>query len=159
SRLRREVGPEQARAVLALLGGRRSAATKFPDAARLFFDRESAEQATAEAVARHTAARFAGATRTADPGCGAGGDPLALAEHAPVIAVDRDPARLARGAANAAVRGLSIEVAEADIEAYALPPDVDAAWLDPARRDEGGRVHDPEQWSPPLSVAARIASS
>ena len=49
-RLRREVAPEDARAVLALLEGRRSAAAKFTDAERLFFDRESAEQASTEAV-------------------------------------------------------------------------------------------------------------
>ncbi len=158
-RLRREVAPEQARVVLALIEGRRSARAKFEDASRLFFDRESAEQASAEVVARHTAARFAGSTRIADLGCGAGGDALALAVHAPVLAVDRDPARLALVAANAEVRALPIEVAEASVEAFALPPDIDAVWLDPARRDDGGRVRDPEQWSPPLSVAVRIASS
>ena len=158
-RLRRDLAPEEARAVLALLEGRHSAATKFANAAPLFFDRESAEQATSEVVARHTAARFAGATHIADLGCGAGGDALALAEHALVIAVDRDPARLALVAANAAVRALSIEVVEASVESFALPPDIDAAWLDPARRDEGGRVRDPEQWSPPLSTAIRIASA
>ena len=157
--LRRDHTPEQARAVLALLEGRRSARAKFEDAARLFFDRESAEQASAEVVARHTAARFAGSTRIADLGCGAGGDALALAVHAPVLAVDRDPARLALVAANAEVRALPIEVAEARVEDFALPSDVDAVWLDPARRDDGGRVRDPEQWSPPLSVAVRIASS
>ena len=158
-RLRRDHTPEQARAVLALLEGRRSARVKFEDAARLFFDRESAEQASAEVVARHTAARFAGSRRIADLGCGAGGDALALAAHAPVLAVDRDATRLALVAANAEVRGLPIEVAEASVEAFALPPDIDAVWLDPARRDAGGRVRDPEQWSPPLSVAVRIASS
>jgi len=158
-RLRRDLDPAQARAVLALSEGRRTAAGKFADAARLFFDRESAEQATAEPVARHTAARFAGTNRIADLGCGAGGDALALAAHAPVLAVDRDPARLALAAANAEARALPIEVAEASVEAFALPGDIDAAWLDPARRDAGGRVRDPEQWSPPLSVAVRIAST
>lgn len=158
-RLRRDLTPEQARAVLALLDGRRAASAKFEDAARLFFDRESAEQATAEVVARHTAARFAGARRIADLGCGAGGDALALAAHAPVVAVDRDPARLALVAANAEVRALPIEIAEASVESFALLPDLDAIWLDPARRDDRGRVRDPEQWSPPLSVAIRIASS
>jgi SAM-dependent methyltransferase len=158
-RLRRECTPEQTRAVLALLEGRRSADAKFTDAASLFFDRESAEQASAEAVAGHTAARFVGAVRIADLGCGAGGDALALAMHAPVIAVDRDPARLAFVAANAQVRTLPIDVAEASVEAFVLPADVDAAWLDPARRDDSGRVRDPEQWSPPLSVAVRIASA
>jgi len=110
-------------------------------------------------VARHTAARFQGARRIADLGCGAGGDALALAERAPVLAVDRAPARLALVAANAAARALPIDTIEASVEEYVLPPDIDAAWLDPARRDDGGRVRDPEAWSPPLSVAVRIASS
>ena len=162
-RLRRETTSEQARAVIALIEGRRSAAGKFADATRLFFDRASAEQATTEAVARHTAARFVGCTLIADLGCGAGGDTLALAVHAPVLAVDRDPARLALVVANAEVRGLPIEVTTASVEAFVqsgtLPPDIDAIWLDPARRDESGRVRDPEQWSPPLSIALRIASS
>lgn len=158
--LRRRLAPEQARAVLALIEGRRSARAKFADASALFFDRESAEQATSERVARHTAARFAAATRIADLGCGAGGDALALAEVAPVLAVDRDPGRLALLEANAAARGLGerVEARLGDIASTALPPGVDAVWLDPARRDERGRTLDPEAWSPPLSEAIRIAT-
>lgn len=158
--LRRRLTPEQARAVLALVEGRRAASAKFSDAGRLYVDRESAEQATSETVARHTAARFEGATRIADLGAGAGGDALALAEVAPVVAVDRDPGRLALLAANADVRGLAgrIEAVEASVGEVALPDDVDAAWLDPARRDARGRTLDPERWSPPLSEALRIAS-
>lgn len=158
-RLRANLAPEAARAVLALIEGRRAAAGKFADADRLFFDRESAEQASAETVALHTAARFAGARCIADLGCGAGGDALALAEQAPVIAVDRDPERLTLAAANAEVRGAPIEIAEGTVETFALPAAVDAAWLDPARRDAAGRVRDPERWSPPLSVALRVAAS
>ncbi|GMU39497.1 MAG: methyltransferase [Chloroflexota bacterium] len=159
--LRRRLTPEQARAVLALVEGRRAAAGKFADVGRLYFDRESAEQATSETVARHTVARFAEAARIADLGAGAGGDALALAEVAPVIAVDRDPVRLALLAANADARGLlgRIEAVEASVEAFAAPSDVDAAWLDPARRDARGRTLDPERWSPPLSEALRIASA
>lgn len=158
--LRRAIHPEQTRAVLALIEGRRSAAGKFADAGRLFFDRESAEQSTSETVARHTAARFAGVRRVADLGCGAGGDALALAQVAPVLAVDRDPVRLALLEANADARGVGarIEVVESTIAELVLPGDVDAAWLDPARRDARGRTLDPEAWSPPLSDAVRIAS-
>ncbi|MFA7250271.1 MAG: methyltransferase domain-containing protein, partial [Dehalococcoidia bacterium] len=158
-RLRRDCTAEEARAALALIEGRRSAAPKFADAARLFFDRASAEQGTAEVVARHTAARFAGARRIVDLGCGAGGDALALAAHAPVLAVDSDPGRLAMVAANAAVRALPIDVARGDIGTFALPADGDAVWLDPARRDTAGRLRDPEAWSPPLSVTVRVAAS
>src|SRR5690606_33554621 len=133
-----------------------SAHAKFEDAERLFVDREAAEQATSSVVAEHTAARFAGATRIADLGCGAGADALSLARHAPVLAVDLDPGRAAMAVANAAVRGLPIEALVGDVREVSLDA-VDAAWLDPSRRDSSGRVTDPERWSPPLSEAIRIA--
>src|SRR5439155_19733595 len=106
------------------------------DADRLFFDRESAQQATSERVAAWTAARYAGATLIADLGCGAGGDALALAQRAPVVAVDRDAARVAMLRANAALRGVAarIDPREGDAGSAALPAGVDAAWLDPPRR-------------------------
>lgn len=159
-RLRGEYGAPQSRAALALVAGRISAAAKFTDAGRLMLDREAAEQATSETVARWTARRFAGARRVADLGCGAGGDALALAEVVPVLAVDRDPSRVAMARANAAVRGLTgrLDVIEGDVRAP-LPAEIDAVWLDPARRDGSGRTLDPEAWSPPLSEAVRIAST
>ena len=156
--LRRDHPAERARAALALAIGRRSAAAKFHDAHRLFFDRESAEQASNEHVARHTAARFAGQVRVADLGCGAGGDLVALAAEARVVAVDRDPTRLAMARANARVRGLSDRTAfvEADLS-VADTAACSVAWLDPARRDPGGRVLDPDRWSPPLGTAIEVA--
>ncbi|TAK76837.1 MAG: class I SAM-dependent methyltransferase, partial [Dehalococcoidia bacterium] len=159
-RLRGAYGPSQARAALALAAGRTAGASKFTDAGRLILDREAAEQATSEVVARWTARRFAGTRLVADLGCGAGGDALALAEVAPVFAVDRDPARVAMARANAAARGLDarLEVSEGDAS-DALPAEVDAVWLDPARRDGSGRTLDPYAWSPPLAEALRIAST
>jgi len=159
-RLRTAVGGPASRAALALAAGREAAAGKFADAGRLFFDREAAEQATSEPVARWTARRFAASGRVADLGCGAGGDALALAEVAAVLAVDRDAGRLAMLRANAAARGLTARIEAAEGDALApLPPGVDAAWLDPARRDASGRTLDPEGWSPPLAEAVRVASS
>ncbi len=154
--LRRTHSPEEARRAVALAEGRAAAAAKFADAARLFFDREAAEQATSDIAARHTARRFAGSRRIADLGCGAGADALALAEHAPVLAVDLDAGRAAMTEANAAVRGARIEAAVGDAIDTDLAA-VDAVWLDPARRDDSGRVLDPERWSPPLSVALGLA--
>lgn len=157
-RLGEAYGRTHARAAVALIEGRKAAATKFADAPALFCDRESAEQASGDRVARHTAARFAPFQRIADLGCGFGGETLALAEHAQVTAVDRDPARLAMLEANAELRGLSARITarEAEIEQWE-PEQIDAVWLDPSRRDQRGRRFDPEQWSPPLSVALRIA--
>ena len=158
-RLRGTYTAAQSRAALALVAGRISASAKFEDAARLMFDREAAEQATAEPVARWTARRFEGARLIADLGCGAGGDALALAEVARVLAVDRDPSRVAMARANAELRGVTERLAVRVGDALdPLPPEVDAVWLDPARRDESGRTLDPDAWSPPLSEALRIAS-
>ncbi|MDA1002113.1 MAG: methyltransferase domain-containing protein [Chloroflexi bacterium] len=158
--LRRTYTPDQARAALALVDGRRVAAAKFPDGDSLFCDRDAAEQASSQPVAVWTARRFAGMQRIADLGCGMGGDALALAHHAAVLAVDRDPARVAMTAANAAVRGLAhrVQTVVADVQTLALPAEIDAAWLDPARRDARGRVRDPERWSPPLADALTLAS-
>ena len=153
--LRREHSPEEARWAMTLAEGRASAASKFPDASELFFDREAAEQATSEVVARYTARRFQGAQRIVDLGCGAGADALALSAYAPVVGIDFDPGRVAMTDANAHVRHADIEarigdVLDVDLGAF------DAAWLDPARRDGAGRVLDPERWSPPLSAALRL---
>ncbi len=154
--LRRTHTSDQARWAVTLAEGRSAASAKFEDAARLFFDRDAAEQATSEVVARHTAARFAGATRIGDFGSGAGADALALAVYAPVLAVDLDPGRAALAAANATVRTLPIETLVADLRDVPLES-LDAVWLDPARRDSSGRITDPERWSPPLSEAIRTA--
>jgi SAM-dependent methyltransferase len=158
-RLRRRLDARQARAAVALVEGRAVAARKLPDAERLICDRDAAEQATSELVARHTAQRFAGAHRVADLGCGMGGDALAIARHAPVLAVDADPARLAMVEANAEARALAHRVVtmRAEIETFSLPSIVDAVWLDPSRRGERGRTLDPRRWSPPLDVAIEIA--
>ena len=57
----------------------------------MWFERTGLEQATAEPVARHKARRFAGRTATViDLCCGIGGDTLALADWAEVVAVDLD---------------------------------------------------------------------
>lgn len=159
-RLRGTYSAAQSRAALALVAGRTSASAKFEDADRLIFDREAAEQATAEPVARWTARRFEGARLIADLSCGAGGDALALAGVAHVLAVDRDPSRVAMARANAELRGLTARLDVRVGDALdPLPPEVDAVWLDPARRDEGGRTLDPDAWSPPLSEALRVAST
>jgi len=159
SQLRKTNEPANARAVLALALGRRTAASKFPDGVRLFCDRAAAEQASSEVVATHSAQRFEGATHIADLGCGMGGDALALARHSPVIAVDLEPGRAAMTVMNADVRGLAdrIDVRVADLADFEPSGDAELAWLDPDRRDDIGRVLDPERWSPPLSSAIEVA--
>ena len=77
--LRRRFPPEQAGALAALARLRRRAATKFPDAERLFFTAEALEQATTHAIATHRAAwidAHAPPGPVLDLGCGIGGDTL-----------------------------------------------------------------------------------
>ena len=104
--------------------------------------------------AAHHAARYAaaGVTKVADLGCGIGGDAVALAGlDLPVLAVDRDEAAAALATINLMpFPHASVECADA-LEIDLVERGVDAVFADPARRAEGRRITDPEQWSPALS--------
>lgn len=159
SRLREELPPELAQALLETALLRREAAAKFTRAEEMYFTREALEQASAEPVARRRARRFAaaGVAHVADLGCGIGGDALALTEHSEVTGIDRDLVRLAMARENAGAYGHAgrFRPLQADLET--LPPfPVDAFFFDPARRDERGRrIHSVAGYRPPLSLAAR----
>ena len=160
---RERLGPERAQAALEMALLRQRAERKFSRAAEMFFTRDGLEQATAEPVAAHRAARFAaaGARTVADLGCGIGSDALALAgAGADVVAIDRDPLRLLMAKANAAVYGLTERLALVQADLLALPPlPVDAFFFDPGRRAGGGprgapsrRLHTGAAYQPPLSL-------
>lgn len=92
---------------------RRTADRLGPDADRMFFTPDGAEQATRRPVADHRAARFAAAGRqhVLDLCGGIGSDALALARAGmTVTAVDIDPLATAMTAANAAALGLANRV-------------------------------------------------
>ncbi len=139
-----------------------------PDADRMWLTEAGLEQATRRVVADLHAERFAqvGARVVADLCCGVGGDLLALARAGlpRVVGVDRDPVTAAVAAANAAALGMAdrVEVRCEDVTSSSLD-DVDAVFVDPARRGPHGRALDPRQWSPPLSfvldVAGRVAAT
>jgi SAM-dependent methyltransferase len=155
---------------------RRRARPKFgPDADRMWFTADGVEQATRVEVADHRAARFAalGAslgrpTRIADLCCGVGGDLLTLAAAGcDVTGYDRDE--------------LTVEVARANIVSLApnrrgnRPPAVecldvetldalsrrgfDAAFLDPARRQQGRRTFDVRAYSPSWQYVVNLLAS
>ncbi len=155
-RLERVYPPGLARAAVEQAILRRRAAAKFPAAGRMYFTREALEQASSAAVAGHRAGRFAGLRRVFDLGCGIGGDALALAGQAPVVAVDRDPLRLALLAANADVLGLGgrLQPVQADVRrpGWRFPPE-SGGFFDPTRRHHGRRVRSPEDYEPPLTTA------
>ncbi|MCP3819927.1 class I SAM-dependent methyltransferase [Streptomyces sp. A3M-1-3] len=181
TRLRREHPAELVSAALGQARLRQRAVAKFgaEDAFRMFFTPNGVEQATRTSVAAHRARRFAslGVRGVADLCCGIGGDAIALARAGvSVLAVDRDPLTCAVARANAEVLGLAdlisvrcADVTEVDTSAY------DAVFVDPARRGgsprgvarsaslrgggraTGGRIFDPEAYSPPLSWAIEAA--
>ncbi|MFJ8588134.1 methyltransferase domain-containing protein [Streptomyces sp. NPDC093595] len=167
SRLRREHPAELVTAALGQARLRQRAVAKFgaEDAHRMYFTPHGVEQSTRAAVAAHRAARFAelGVRSVADLCCGIGGDAIALARAGiRVLAVDRDPLTAETARANAEALGLAglievrrADVTETDTAAY------DAVFVDPARRGGrgGGRIFDPEAYSPPLSWAVGTARS
>jgi SAM-dependent methyltransferase len=155
---RRGVEHTLARAALETVLLRRLAAAKFTRAGDMFFLREALEQASSEELARHRAGRFIGARRIADLGCGIGGDTLALAEQAPVAAVDREEVRLWMARENVAAyrprHPAAFFLADLTAEGVLAFPELRkaAVFCDPARREDGRRVFSVRRYSPPLGV-------
>ena len=162
--LRRAASPALASAAVETVLLRRRAA-KFSRAGSMYFTREALEQASAEVIARYRAERFAGRRLVVDLGCGIGGDTIALASVAGrVVAVDRDPLRLAMARANTEAYGLGEKArfVEADVTAAApqLLQDADAAFFDPARRTTTGkRIYSIHAYEPPLTILRQQAAS
>ncbi len=154
ARWRQRLEPEKVSAAWAQVLLRRSAATKFSRAEEMLFDRVGLEQATDEIVAHHKARRFAGFDQVVDLCCGIGGDVIALAGVASVVAVDWSNVRLSMAAHNAEVYDRRIATLEGD--AAFVRPDADAVHVDPDRRATGRRRHAAESGSPDLSELERI---
>ncbi len=148
--LRRDYPPDLVAAAFTLHDLRIRAAIKFERAAEMLFTRPGLEQATAESLSRHRAARFTNSTRIADLCTGIGGDLIALAAHAPVLAVDRDPLHLRMASHNAGIYdvAMNVDAREADVQALDLTG-IDAVFIDPARRTPDRRLG-PNLTEPPL---------
>jgi hypothetical protein len=159
SRLRQNLPPEQAQAVLETVLLRQLGTAKFSRAAEMYFVREALEQASSEIVSTYRAGRFtaAGFEQLADLGCGIGGDALALAEKAHVIGVEWDPVRLAMAQENVRVYGRAAHFQPLQSDLLELSPlPVQACFFDPARRDEyGRRLFSVYEYRPPLSLIDR----
>jgi SAM-dependent methyltransferase len=140
------------RAALEIALLRMMARAKFTHADAMYFTREALELSTAETVARHRARRFAGFEVVGDLCCGIGGDAIALAGVARVVAVDRDPLRLAMTGQNLLAHGCRdrVELRQADLNREP-PPEAAALFFDPSRRPAGADdfVRDCE---PPLDL-------
>ncbi|MHB0928916.1 MAG: methyltransferase domain-containing protein, partial [Candidatus Nanopelagicales bacterium] len=168
------LAPQQRAAVLTQAELRQRAAGRWNEPhGGLFFTRPGLEQATRPALARWRAERLRGygVRAIADLGCGLGLEALALAGAGLLVtAVELDAETAALAQANLA--GLVTEVRLGDVTDPALLEpllaEVDAVFLDPARRDpaaprsidgrSGQRVSDPSQWSPPWSWITALAA-
>jgi hypothetical protein len=161
SRLRASHPAELVAAALAQRELRDRAGAKFSQAERMWFTREGLEQASAEPLARHRAARYAGFPVVADLCCGIGGDLLALAPGRTALAVDLDGLQLRMARRNAGLYGAGeVAAARADVRDLRLPPTL-AVFVDPARRAGGRRLPVGES-RPPLAwclgLAAEVAA-
>lgn len=160
SRWRKSHAPGVVAAAVRLAEGRRRGAAKFTRADRMWFEPTGLEQATGEAVARHKARRFAARTATVvDFCCGIGGDTLAIAHGADVLAVDSDPGMGRRALWNARVYGVGARVAavRARAESFGIPR---GAWvhIDPDRRARGApRSRDLAGYEPGLGFLQTLA--
>ncbi|MEU2154785.1 class I SAM-dependent methyltransferase [Streptomyces sp. NPDC019396] len=161
TRLRREHPAELVSAALTQARLRQRAVAKFgaDDAYRMYFTPNGVEQSTRRSVAAYRAARFRdiGPAQVTDLCCGIGGDAIALArEGFAVEAVDRDPLTAEAALLNVrtVVETPLITVTCADVMEYDLDRS-ESLFIDPARRGggRGGRIFDPEAYSPPLSWA------
>jgi len=157
TRLRREYPPDVVAAALDLCLLRKKGQNKFARADEMYFTRQALEQASAEIVSRYRAKRFARYPRVVDLCCGIGGDALALATHAEVLAIDADPIRARMAEANAGVYGVGecLQAVCSDVTAYAFAKGV-AAWADPSRRVAGRRVFATDAYRPPLSALLEL---
>src|SRR5215472_14051620 len=155
--LRARYPVELVTAALAQQELRLRARAKFSRALDMYFTRPGLEQASAEVIAGHRSARYAGAGLVADLCCGIGGDLVALAAGRGVLAVDRDRLHLRMAQANADVYGVAagLFAVAADVREVSLR-DVDAVFIDPARRAGGRRLRTGDS-EPPLDWCLALA--
>ena len=155
--LRGPYGPTLAAAAVEMAVLRARAVGKFSRASEMYFTREALEQATPEPVAQHRASRYQHGATTWDLCCSIGGDLIHLARTVGAAAgVDLDPLRLRMAGCNAEVYGVGdrVRLEQTDAAAWEAPPGA-SIFFDPARRQDGRRVFDPEHYHPPLTLIDR----
>jgi hypothetical protein len=163
--LRAEYPADLIAAALTQQALRVAARDKFSRADQMLFTRAGLEQASSELTGQHAAERFAAAGVVADLCCGIGGNLVALAAaptgagHRRVVGVDSDPLSLAFARHNVSVCAPSNRAAyvRADVTDFGLAG-VDAAFIDPARRDERGRLPG-GRYLPPLDWCLKLADA
>lgn len=163
TRLRKSAVPELAVAAWEQSDLRKRGEAKFgPLAAQMYFVREALEQASGRGTAAYHALRLkaSGAGTVCDLGGGIGGDALAFARTGlRVTLYERDPVRTAFAEENARVWELTAQVSVSPSDFTEAQLSTDAAWLDPARRQNSRCVSDPEDYTPPLSWLHTLTQS
>lgn len=153
TRLRQQLSPREASAVLQTLRLREKAKTKFPRcASSMLFTDDALQQASHPATRRYRS-RIIDARSLLDLCCGIGSDTLAFtAAGGQALGLDIDPVRIAIARHNAEVMHLDARFEFADVRT-SIPAGYDCIFFDPARRDEQGRrIRDVERYLPPLSL-------
>ncbi len=153
ARWRKVFAPDVVAAALRLAESRRKGLPKFSRANAMWLDPVGVEQSTAEVVARHKAARFAGA-RVVDLCSGIGGDALALGQvsDGPTWAVDADPGMARRTRWNAEVYGAHVFPIVARAERLTIPHG-SLLHADPDRRhDRTTRARSIADYAPNLAT-------
>ena len=159
-RWRKQHTAEWVSAAVRLVESRRKATSKFARADAMWFNSVGLEQATSELVAEHKARRFADASLVIDLCSGIGGDTIAIAEHAPVIAVDASHAMCRRLNWNVQANGRSDHVLSvcARAETFSFPSHA-RVHIDPDRRAAGDRrAREVREYVPGIDVLNRIKS-
>jgi hypothetical protein len=137
------------------------ATEKFSRGSAMLFTRPGLEQATDETVARHRAQRFDDVKGTVlDLCCGIGGDLAAIgAVVDSVVGVDRAEVHALLARHNAAVHGVRVAVAVADVTQLRVDG-ASAVFVDPARRSATGDTAGDRRGgsSPPLEWCFALPS-
>ena len=157
-RWRKQARPELVAAALRIAAGRRRGRAKFADADRLWLDSVGVEQATAEPVARHKAARFAG-RGVVDLCSGVGGDAIAIARTGSrVVAVDLDHGMSRRLRWNAEIEGVEDRLFPVRARAESFPILAETLLhIDPDRRARADRrARSVADYAPGLETLARL---
>lgn len=156
-RLCRSYPNELARAALEVAILRREGVKKLPFADKMYFTRESLEQATSWEVSVYRSLRYLGYQKVIDLGCSIGVDSIHLASKASVLGVDYDLLRLMMAKINFENLGLSNQASfiQADLVSP-LPMNIadpsTALFFDPARRVNAQRIRSVLDYLPPLST-------
>lgn len=140
---------------------RKRALLKFEKAGEMLFDREGLEMASHETISMYHASLFPKGATVIDMTCGIGSDSMALARRGDVFAVDLNKDRLELAAHNASVNGVRDQITfrEGDGLEELVNSEVLFAFADPARRVNGKRTLNQDEFSPsPRSLKDSFSS-